>query len=159
VAALITSRRDSETQRHLFGASIVAVALSKTQIDNLGECFKRDGSTAADVRELDEYRRSFGSEYEEVVATIERVLNVTPSGRRAKTIPSIVGKLQRESIRLSQIQDIAGCRIVVADRSMQDRTVNILTRTFADIEIKDRRVDPSYGYRAVHIIVQMQSNR
>jgi putative GTP pyrophosphokinase len=132
------------------------VVLSKTRIDKLGERFRRGGSTAADVRDLDEYRRSFGSEYEEVVATIERVLNVAPTGRRAKTIPSIVAKLQRESIRLSQVQDIAGCRLVVADRSIQDRTVDTLRRTFADVEIKDRRVDPSYGYRAVHVIVRLR---
>jgi len=64
------------------------VALSKTQIDKLGERLKRGDSTAEDVRELDEYRRSFGSEYEEVVATIRRVLNLRPTGRWAKTIPS-----------------------------------------------------------------------
>ncbi|GAC1306974.1 MAG: hypothetical protein NVSMB21_10350 [Vulcanimicrobiaceae bacterium] len=33
--------------------------------------------------------------------------------RTAKSTSSIVAKLQRESTRLSQIQDIAGCRIVV----------------------------------------------
>jgi len=128
------------------------VVPSKTQIDKLGERVKHGEPTADDVRELDEYRRSFGPEYEEVVATIRRVLNLRPSGRRAKTIPSIIAKLQREKIRLSQIQDIAGCRIVVADRIAQDRTVDTLRSTFAvpDRDLVDRRVEPSYGYRAVH---------
>ena len=132
------------------------MTLSKTQIDKLGERLKAGESTADDVRELDEYRHSFGPQYEEVVATIRRLLNLTPHGRRAKTIPSIVAKLHRESIRLSQIQDIAGCRIVVSDRPTQDRTVDALCRAFADAVIVDRRVDPSYGYRAVHIIVRLR---
>jgi len=134
------------------------VVPSKTQIDKLGERVKHGEPTADDVRELDEYRRSFGPEYEEVVATIRRVLNLRPSGRRAKTIPSIIAKLQREKIRLSQIQDIAGCRIVVADRIAQDRTVDTLRSTFAvpDRDLVDRRVEPSYGYRAVHLIVRLR---
>ncbi|HEY3162450.1 MAG TPA: hypothetical protein VGJ78_26010 [Vicinamibacterales bacterium] len=132
------------------------MALSKTQIDKLGERLKSGTSTAADLRELDEHRRSFSPEYEQVIATIERALGITPSGRRAKTVPSIVSKLQRESIRLSQIQDIAGGRIVVEDAPEQNRAVEILRNAFQNATVVDRREKPSYGYRAVHVIARVR---
>lgn len=52
------------------------------------------------------------------------------------------------------MQDIAGCRVVVADISEQDRTVEKLTQTFASVTVVDRRLKPSHGYRAVHLIVR-----
>ena len=91
---------------------VVAVAiLSKTQIDKLGERLKSGSPDEADLRELDEYRRSFGAGYEHVVGLVRGRLRLEPTGRPAKSTSSIVDKLRRESIRLTQIQDIAGCRI------------------------------------------------
>jgi hypothetical protein len=88
------------------------MSLSKTQIDRLGERLKLGSHTESDLRMLDEYRRSFGEAYEAVIQTI-RQHGAFPTGRSAKSTLSIVEKLRRESIRLSQMQDIAGCRIVV----------------------------------------------
>ncbi len=99
---------------------------------------------------LDDYRRSFDEAYEAVVQTI-RQHNQLPTGR-AKSRTSIVEKLRRESIRLSQIQDIAGCRIVVANVIEQDRFVASLMTDFSATSVIDRRNKPSYGYRAVHVI-------
>ena len=88
--------------------------LSKTQIDRLGDRLRIGIPSQIDLRLLDEYRRSFGEGYEIVVRTIREKLRLEPTGRPAKSTPSIIEKLHRESIRLSQIQDIAGCRVVVA---------------------------------------------
>jgi GTP pyrophosphokinase len=76
-----------------------------------------------------------------------------PTGRPAKSTSSVVDKLKRESIRLSQIQDIAGCRLIAKDMAAQDAAVAILKATFPEASVVDRRMNPSYGYRAVHIIV------
>ena len=38
---------------------------SKTQVDRLGERFKSGAPDEADLRELDEYRRSFGDAFQE----------------------------------------------------------------------------------------------
>lgn len=130
------------------------VALSKTQIDRLGERLRSGTPTEGDLRELDEYRRSFGPTYEEIVETIRSALSLQPSGRPAKTTQSIVDKLRRESIRLSQMQDIAGCRVIVSDRAEQDRIVDALLRSFTSVDVVDRREKPSNGYRAVHVIVR-----
>ena len=89
-------------------------ALSKTQVDRLGDRLKGGSHTESDLRLLDAYRRSFGEAYEAVVQII-RQHGELPTGRLAKSTLSIVEKLRRESIRLSQMQDIAGCRVVVVD--------------------------------------------
>ncbi|HEY0348651.1 MAG TPA: hypothetical protein VGC60_10910, partial [Pyrinomonadaceae bacterium] len=52
-------------------------------------------------------------------------------------------------------QDIAGCRIVVADLLTQDEAIERLKTSFDKIHIDDRREHPSHGYRAVHVIVEV----
>jgi putative GTP pyrophosphokinase len=80
-------------------------------------------------------------------------LGLEPTGRPAKSTTSISEKLRRESIRLTQMQDIAGCRLLVSDVANQERVVEALSHLFDDVAIVDRRERPSYGYRAVHLIV------
>jgi putative GTP pyrophosphokinase len=131
----------------------VASDISKTQIDGLGDRLRKGNITDDDLRLLDEYRRSFAEAYEFVVGEI-RKLQLNPTGRPAKSTTSISEKLLRESIRLSQIQDIAGCRLVMSDVANQQRTVESLCLLFGQARITDRRAQPSHGYRAVHIIVK-----
>ena len=129
-------------------------ALSKTQVDRLGDRLKGGSHTESDLRLLDAYRRSFGEAYEAVIQTI-RQHGELPTGRLAKSTRSIVEKLRRESIRLSQMQDIAGCREVVADVVQQEQFVTSLRTLFPGASVIDRRDKPSYGYRAIHIIVEI----
>lgn len=126
--------------------------LSKTQIDRLGDRIRRDPLSESDLRLLDDYRRSFGEAYEATVRIIREQLRLEPTGRPAKSTGAIIEKLRRESIRLSQIQDIAGCRIIVADIAAQERVVASLRTTFPRASVVDRRANPSYGYRAVHVV-------
>ena len=127
---------------------------SKAQIDRLGERLRAKEYGEADLRLLDEYRRSFGPAYDHIVEAIQRAANVVASGRPAKSTSSIIEKLNRESIRLSQMQDIAGCRVVVDDLRHQDRTVNAIAEAFSSTTVLDRRAKPSHGYRAVHLIIR-----
>ena len=128
--------------------------LSKTQVDRLGQRLKDGSHTEDDLRLLDEYRRSFAAAYEIVAGTL-RKRGALPTGRLAKSTLSIVEKLRRESIRLSQMQDIAGCRVIVRDVLEQDRFVAGLKIDFPELIVSDRRETPSHGYRAVHVIVKM----
>lgn len=130
------------------------MAASKTQIDRLGDRLKAGAHTEDDLRLLDEYRRSFGVAYEAVIQSI-RQLGEFPTGRLAKSTLSIVEKLRRESLRLSQMQDIAGCRVVVRNVVEQDRFVESLRSTFPEASVMDRRSNPSNGYRAIHIIAEV----
>jgi putative GTP pyrophosphokinase len=105
---------------------------------------------------LDGYRRSFGSAYETVVQTIRDETELKPSGRPAKSTNSLIEKLKRESIRLTQVQDIAGCRVIVSNILEQDRVIgSLLFGAFPEARVVDRRAEPSYGYRAVHVIVEI----
>jgi ppGpp synthetase/RelA/SpoT-type nucleotidyltranferase len=97
-------------------------------------------------------RGSFAEACEEVVAAIRISTSLEPTERPAKSTASIIEKLRRETIRLSQMQDIAGCRLVVEDIKTQDQVVERLKSTFAKVVAVDRRKQPSYGYRAVHLI-------
>lgn len=126
--------------------------MSKSQIDRLGDRLRRGNITEADLRLLDAYRRSFSESYEIVVGAIKKELALEPTGRPAKSTTSVSDKLRREHIRLTQIQDIAGCRLTVTDIANQDAVVESLKSLFENVSIVDRRQQPSHGYRAVHVI-------
>ncbi len=53
------------------------------------------------------------------------------------------------------MQDIAGCRIEVEDLVEQDRVVEEIKGKFPRAIVHDRRSKPSYGYRAVHLVVDI----
>lgn len=128
--------------------------ISKTQVDRLGDRLRKGTITDSDLRLLDQYRRSFTEAYETVAHGIRNRLGLEPTGRPAKSTSSITEKLRRESIRLSQIQDIAGCRVIIPDISEQDHLVASLVELFPQNTVIDRRERPSHGYRAVHVIVR-----
>jgi putative GTP pyrophosphokinase len=130
--------------------------ISKTKIDRLGDRLRKGDITEPNLRLLDEYRRSFNTAYEVVAGSIRRQLNLEPTGRPAKSTTSIAEKLSRESIRLTQIQDIAGCRLVVSAIADQQRVVTALAELFPDSIIMDRKEHPSHGYRAVHVIARSE---
>ena len=132
---------------------MAASRLSNTQIDQLGDRLRKAKLTTDDLTMLDGYRRSFSDAHEQVIAKIRDQLGLEPTGRPAKSTTSITEKLRRESIRLSQMQDIAGCRITVRDLDHQNYVVTKLSRAFEKVVIVDRREQPSHGYRAVHVIV------
>lgn len=127
--------------------------LSKNQIDRLGDRLRKGDIGEDDLRLLDGYRLSFTDAYEDVVWQIVHELGLEPTGRSGKSTTSIIDKLRRESIRLSQMQDIAGCRIIVNDIAAQDKLIAQLKGLFERAFIVDRREHPSHGYRAVHVIV------
>jgi putative GTP pyrophosphokinase len=127
--------------------------VTKTQIDRLGDRLKRAGVSDDDLRLLDAYRRSFAGAYEQVVSTITASLGLEVTGRPAKSTTSIAEKLRRESIRLTQMQDIAGCRVIVPDVVQQDSVLTEMRRVLPDCTVIDRRIRPSHGYRAVHVVV------
>ena len=76
---------------------------------------------------------------------------------RVKTRSTLVDKLRRETARLSQVQDLAGARIVVRDQVLQDKARDTICERFESLgcscKVIDRRQHPSFGYRAIHVIV------
>jgi putative GTP pyrophosphokinase len=129
--------------------------LTKSQLNRIGERLRKNTATEEDVRRLDEYRISFMPAFHKVYDELT-AMGLRPGGRPQKTTPSIVAKLNREKTRLSTMQDIAGCRVEVPDRFEQDRVTIKLTMRYPDAETQDRRIKPSHGYRAVHVIVTVE---
>ena len=125
--------------------------MKNSGIDRLGERLRHD-ITASDLTTLDGYRRGFRPAYDAVVERIRTELDLEASGRPAKSTSAIVDKLRRGTMRLTQMQDIAGCRIVVPDVPAQGQLIAKLDDMF-DVTIVDRRAKPSHGYRAVHVVV------
>ncbi|HEU4344002.1 MAG TPA: hypothetical protein VFU31_20800 [Candidatus Binatia bacterium] len=56
------------------------------------------------------------------------------------------------------MQDLAGCRVEVDNLMEQDRVVDELKRIFPNFKEDDRRERPSHGYRAVHLIVEVEEH-
>lgn len=132
---------------------------SRSQIDRLGDSLKRGKLSEDDLRSLDNYRLSFGIAYASVVDTVRSNLGLTATGRPAKSTSAIRAKLLRQSIRLSQVHDIAGCRVLIADVVEQDRVLANLLKVFPAADVDDRRERSSHGYRAVHVIPNINGKR
>jgi ppGpp synthetase/RelA/SpoT-type nucleotidyltranferase len=126
---------------------------SVSQTNRLGDRLRKDKPLPADIETLDAFRRSFDNAQQIVVQRL-RDLGLEQSVR-IKTTISIVEKLKRESIRLSKLQDIAGCRVVVGDIGEQDRIVELTSGVFPRATVMDRRQRPSHGYCAVHLIIDI----
>lgn len=133
------------------GVTCNNLCMNKSDLDRLGARL-RGGISPEDLTFLDTYRRGFRNAYDSVVDRVRAELGLEASGRPAKSTPAIVDKLCRSSMRLTQMQDIAGCRVVVPDIPAQDRVIARLDQMF-DATVIDRRVKPSNGYRAVHVVV------
>jgi ppGpp synthetase/RelA/SpoT-type nucleotidyltranferase len=127
--------------------------LSKTQVDRLGDRLRKGTVAEEDLQQLDTYRRSFSESYDEIVAVVRDATQLEPTGRPTKSTTSIIEKIRRETIRLSQMQDIAGCRVVVDNILVQDQVVERLKSALPKAIVVDRRKQPSFGYRAMHVIV------
>lgn len=136
-----------------------SVPWSKSQIDKLGERLRAsDEPTVGDLDSLDEVRALYVAPMRLVS---ERLIaeGFSPTTRPEKTWQSTVEKLKREtSTRLSQIRDIAGARVVIdGGRRMQDEAVHLIGQLFPEHKKIDRRAEPKFGYRAVHLEVRIDN--
>lgn len=113
------------------------------------------------TRLQDEYMRPL----EQTGAILREKLNLTELGtfrgvaltasNRLKTTGPIIDKLRRKT-RLNRMQDIVGYRIV-GDLTLrqQDELVKELRNCFPGARVVDRRAKPMHGYRAMHLIAEV----
>ena len=151
--------------------------MTQSQIDKLGERLRVEHRDEGMVRLLD----ALYDNYESAATRIGAILLefIAAHGfeeepifarRPTKSIQSIVAKLNRERTRLSKMQDIVGCRIIVQNRAEQSVLRGGLNQ--ADVwsqldiakgavrsrgplgktSVVDRNLKPRNGYRAVHVI-------
>jgi hypothetical protein len=91
------------------------------------------------------------------VAAKLREIGLEPT-TRVKTYSTIIDKLRREhGMHLSRVHDLAGARIVKhMTLTEQSRLCDEILRIWPEADLVDRRANPSYGYRAVHVIPRIE---
>lgn len=128
-------------------------------VDGLGARLRR-GIAAADRSVRADYR-SFQDELDLLRARLVGELGaLAPDAEvssRTKRIETVIAKLlRRPDLSLSQITDLAGARIVVADRAEQRAVVARLQQIYAVQDTDDKSESPKSGYRAVHLDIRYQ---
>jgi ppGpp synthetase/RelA/SpoT-type nucleotidyltranferase len=147
------------------------MTVSKTKIDRAGSALARDSyRTDEEYIELedifDEYRKRHLQPLSETTMELQGWLG--DYGRpyyiaqRLKRKPQIVRKLRRLSVRLSQLQDIGGSRIIVPTNEDVDRLAEFIEQRVKEkghfsIERRSdyrQRGRDRTGYRALHLILK-----
>jgi len=143
---------------------VPSLPLSVSQVNKLGDRL-RDAQAPAeeDLGLLEQVLAAYGESLN-AVRLRSVSLGFSPAVR-VKTTGTVIDKLRRErgegySLRLTRIQDLAGARVVI-DGSLDDQNTAVarIVEEFADERpprTTDRRAQPSFGYRAVHVVVTMQ---
>ncbi len=130
--------------------------MSTAQVDRLGERLRADSTISeVDLRLLQQFREEHSEALRRVQETITNELGAIAQASRIKTIQTLHDKLRRQPTKLSRVQDIGGVRIVKdMDLIEQDQIVQDLVAVFPRAKIQDRRLDTTFGYRAVHVVVR-----
>jgi ppGpp synthetase/RelA/SpoT-type nucleotidyltranferase len=83
--------------------------------------------------------------------------------QRLKRLPRIVRKLDRmSSTNLARLEDIGGCRAILADGPALTRVETRLRRNWGTSIVRDRNYIDSpkdIGYRAVHLVIERDDRR
>lgn len=144
------------------GASWIIPAYSRTRVDKAARVLIRPDASTADVIEALDVFSNWRAAHGYPLNTAQIVLrsrarrlalNGLISQRHKREI-SIIRKLERtRSMRLTQMQDIAGCRAVLSSIGQV-----ALLRSYYESDIRDDYItEPaSSGYRSVHAVSQYQ---
>ena len=138
-------------------------SISKSAQDRLGEAIRQGAILENDEARLDILRENWerSALFVADVLRIELHTENPDITSRQKSLGTIREKLRREtSIRLSQVRDVAGCRIVLSPGLISQR------RTVAQIENRfgtsvrrsiDYLSESQFGYRAIHLELEYES--
>jgi ppGpp synthetase/RelA/SpoT-type nucleotidyltranferase len=115
---------------------------------------------------FDEYRKSHLEPLSETTLELQGWLNEYGHdyyiAQRLKRKPQIVRKLNRLSVRLTQLQDIGGCRIILEKNELVEQAVEFFKKKIestADLSLaritdyREKGRDVT-GYRSVHLLLE-----
>ncbi len=124
------------------------------EIDALGERL-RHGIAAPDRDIYREYRRMLHRLRRDLEAELRLLVADAELASRTKRIETVSAKLQRRpDLALSQVTDLAGCRIIVSGRAEQHAAVAQLLAAYDVQQVDDKSDSPKFGYRAVHFDIR-----
>jgi ppGpp synthetase/RelA/SpoT-type nucleotidyltranferase len=136
----------------------IVTSISHNQIRLLGKRLRdTNPSVPEDYQMLGEVLR----EYDDALQVVSQGLASLglEATTRLKTSSTTIDKLRRQpSIDLKHIHDLAGARFVMTMNLIeQDKIVTSICGLWENAQVLDRRESPSFGYRAVHVIVKVNS--
>ena len=124
------------------------------EIDALGERL-RQGITDADRTRYGGYRRVLNRLRFDLETELRASFPNAETGSRTKRVETVAAKLQRRpELALSQVTDLAGCRIIVSGRAEQQAAVARLLGAYDVQQVDDKSDSPKFGYRAVHFDIR-----
>ncbi|SFC79076.1 hypothetical protein SAMN05428997_111155 [Bosea sp. CRIB-10] len=145
--------------------------ISKAKIDKSGKALAYSSELTEEILELEEIFDLYRADHLEPLSNTTLELQQWLHGygstyyiaQRLKRKPQIIRKLKRLSVRLTQLQDIGGCRIIVnSNRDVNDLIGFIKQKvstgsSFKLLKITDyrERGRDITGYRSVHMILSM----
>lgn len=147
------------------------MAVSRTRLDRAGRALSRwwagDDTEAFEpgtklwdcAGDVIEYRASFQHPLNKVTVGVrqfvERESAQVVVAQRLKRMPAILNKLVRfDSMRLTQMEDIGGCRAILASRAEVAGVRRRIRRNWDVVFERDYVGHPkSTGYRANHIVI------
>ncbi|WP_085053930.1 RelA/SpoT domain-containing protein, partial [Candidatus Magnetominusculus xianensis] len=146
------------------------MSLSKSKIDRAGGTLaKQDEHSEENLREahniFDQYRKSHLQPLTDCTIKLQNLISSLDVkyyiAQRLKRKPQIIRKLNRFSVRLTQLQDIGGCRIVVNENKDVDKVKDFIKEKIAKGDgffikrVTDYRENgrDDTGYRALHVLL------
>ncbi len=147
-------------------------SISKSKVDRAGQILsdtEREYDEASLDAEyiLDEYRKAHLEPLTRITLELQTWLQSFEKkyfiAQRLKRKPQILRKLRRLSVRLTQLQDIGGCRIIVDSNNDVDELLRFITERIArsgfakiirSTDYRELGRDDS-GYRAFHLILEV----
>lgn len=143
--------------------------ISKTTIDNIGQSLKKQELSTAQQQTIQSWRAYhsiISDKFFDIFRTEFKEIVNYPISARLKRLPSIKKKLLKSSMRLTQMQDILGFRIVVNKIAEIYKVEKLLKNFFqnnnkysityfdTDDYIKNPKPD---GYRCIHLILKAEN--
>ena len=153
------------------GSILLMDTISKSKIDKAGEVLSmnKEDNFEKYIEAEDIFNNYRSAHLEPLMQTTILLQNwMEKSGKgfyiamRLKRRPQILRKLTRLHVRLSQLQDIAGVRIILESNQDVDAIASYLLHTVGDqsgicmvrdVDYRDKGRDDS-GYRARHLVLQ-----
>jgi ppGpp synthetase/RelA/SpoT-type nucleotidyltranferase len=134
----------------------VPLPVTKGEFNRLGDRLIADATPSeADLQALAAVLPAYQETLERIKVQLHD-LGYAPTGR-VKTTTTMTDKLRRtHGMELSRMQDIAGARIVVHNLAAQDEAKDKISEFYTaqgcPLRMVDRRVDPRFGYKAIHLV-------
>ena len=132
---------------------------SKGELDRAGRRLRNSESPSDEDLDLyNAYRTSFEPHLRGLVETIASAISdiaEISADTRLKQPKSVIAKLRRHQTKLSTIEDIGGCRIIVETMPDARSVVGVLSDSLDVVRKRDYWDGLHDGYRAFHLIARL----